>query len=181
MVAVDVHDPNYRESLSYSHIFIECAECSVLASTSNELWSHAVAIPISPEFVDAPSTLLLPIPKPDFVFGFSQRAFASSQIASMLHLVEGVSGHDYPMPDKEVRIPFLVIEVKSQRQKGTHYWHLQSSRTPPSTENLLDSPPSMTKNHNYSPSFSTPEACASIPSVSFSASAHCFLPVPACG
>jgi hypothetical protein len=181
MVAVDVNDSDYRESLSNYNIYIECEEPPIklmqratevidrpresakmedrvaqeviwrikmlqtadedafnkelapdivptiiqvpqqrLARLSRQLWFRAVAIPLLPDLLNAPSLLLLPRPKPDYVFGFSKLAFTTRQIGSIMHLVDE-SSHSYAMPDHNTRFPFLTIEFKSQAKKGTHF------------------------------------------------------------
>ncbi|OBT82523.1 hypothetical protein VE02_08631 [Pseudogymnoascus sp. 03VT05] len=92
-----------------------------LESFSNQLWFRAVTVPVLPDFLDVPSLLLLPRPKPDFVFGFSKLAFTTRQMGSMLHLVDDDFEHSYALPDQKTCFPFLVIEFKSQAKKGTHY------------------------------------------------------------
>lgn len=88
---------------------------------SNQLWHCGVAIPVLSNLLNAPSILLLPRPKPDFVFGYSRLAFSTCQTSSILHLVDGEFGHSYAIPDDNVCFPFLTIELKSQAKKGTHF------------------------------------------------------------
>ncbi|OBT63247.1 hypothetical protein VE03_07783 [Pseudogymnoascus sp. 23342-1-I1] len=182
MVAVDVNDSDYRNSLSHRNIYIEFTEPPIkliqrarevigrprhypkmngsaaqelarkirklqnrdedavskglapyivpdisqifeekLERNSNQLWNRSIAIPILPDLLNAPPFLLLPRPKPDFVFGYSKLAFSTRQTSSILHLVEDELGHSYAIPDKITCFPFLTIEFKSQARKGTHY------------------------------------------------------------
>ncbi|KFY01559.1 hypothetical protein V490_00848 [Pseudogymnoascus sp. VKM F-3557] len=182
MVAVDVHDSDYRESLGYYNIYIQCMEPPMelmhrakwvidrpresprmgdaavqelmwtigrlqtadedavkeqlapkivpavsqalekkLSRVSGQLWFRAVAVPLLPDFLDVPSLLLLPRPKPDVVFGYPKQAFTTRQIVSILRLVDDESKLSYAMPDQKTCFPFLAIEFKSQAKKGTHY------------------------------------------------------------
>ena len=92
-----------------------------LARASSRLWFRAVAIPILPGLLHVPSFLLLPRPKPDFVFGYSSLAFTTCQTASILNLIDDEFGHSYASPDHETCFPFITIEFKSQAKKGTHF------------------------------------------------------------
>jgi hypothetical protein len=89
-----------------------------LAMNSDQLWSNAAPVPLSPAILTNP--LPLPRPKPDLAFGYSEAAFTLNQLGTIDLLIDQF-GRSYAVPDQKLRFPFLDVEFKSQAKNGTHY------------------------------------------------------------
>lgn len=84
----------------------------------DRLWSNAVDLPLDPSVVAIlPS---LPIPKPDLVFGYSEKAFNTNQF-QVMKLLEIQPRKYYAMPDGKVSFPFLDIEFKALATGGNQF------------------------------------------------------------
>lgn len=69
----------------------------------NKVWSNAAAIPPDPNvMVILPA---LPKPKPDLVYGYSEKAFDTNQLMA-LDFLKNQAIQNYAMPDENVRFPF---------------------------------------------------------------------------
>ena len=86
-----------------------------LAVAINKVWDDAVAIPLHPSVIATIPPL--PRPKPDFVFGYSDKAFNRNQLEAINHLSNEL-GHKYAMPAKNLRFPFLEVELKALATGG---------------------------------------------------------------
>jgi hypothetical protein len=90
-----------------------------LARNADQLWSNSVPVPFNQNVLTNP--LLLPRPKPDLAFGYSQAAFTEKQLITIDLLVDDRFGRNYAVPDQKLRFLFLNVEFKSQAKNGTHY------------------------------------------------------------
>lgn len=82
------------------------------------LWSNTVDLPLDPSVV----TILpsLPMPKPDLVFGYSEKTFNTNQFQGMKLL--GIQPRkDYAMPDGKASFSFLDIEFKALATGGNQF------------------------------------------------------------
>lgn len=84
----------------------------------DRLLSNAVDLPLDPSVVAIlPS---LPIPKPDLVFGYSEKAFNTNQL-QLMKLLEIQPRKYYAMPDGIVSFPFLDIEFVALATGGNQF------------------------------------------------------------
>lgn len=68
-----------------------------------------------------PAPLLLPKPKPDLAFGYSEHAFSPSELRTIELLVQSPRGKSFASPDGVLLFPFLIFEIKSQAKEESLY------------------------------------------------------------
>ena len=82
-----------------------------------QLWNKAVAIPLNLNVLQKP--LPLPKPKPDTTIGYAKAAFTRSQLETIKLLIQEPQGSNFISPHQDIRLPFVVVEYKSQGKDGS--------------------------------------------------------------
>ncbi|MCJ1471558.1 hypothetical protein MMC13_000198 [Lambiella insularis] len=124
--AANVHDTDYRDSLNYRNIYIECEyPPTELMRRANRLISRSR---LSPEMDDATIQKLKDKSRKlqNEAEDKTIKQLAPHILPAMAEIPDqrlemNADQPSYAVPDQKVRFPFLEIEFKSQAKDGTHY------------------------------------------------------------